>query len=274
MLIVLEWQTSWIFGAYGIFFVLYGLIFRARLFFWLGNVNYAINKKEKAKEMFMRSINHGSRNPLTFLNYAILLMQGNEPNAAIEYADKALGMKCDEVMFRNAMLTKSSAYWHLNRRDKAIETLEELAGKYEYVNSHVSISLGFMYIAQGNFIKAKEIAIKTLEQHPESGAAWDNMGQIYLHEGDKAKAEEAFLKALSIKENLADSTFLLGKIYEEAGKTNLAKEYFLRAKGCTVTIMNTATAKEIDEKYEHYMRIEEDYDDYDDEDEEVNNETD
>ncbi|MCL2703217.1 MAG: tetratricopeptide repeat protein [Defluviitaleaceae bacterium] len=229
------------------------VIFKAGFFYWLANLNYSTGKKDKARQFFELSIRHGSKNPMTYLNYAVMLVQNNEAVEALKYAQKAMDMNPGIAADKNARLTVSSAYWLMGEIDKAVETLEELVEKYEYVNTHVLTSLGYLYILKGNLEKARLTSEKAIEDDPASAAAWDNLGQIFLREGDVEKAEETFLKAMSFKDNLVDSAYFLGQIYEDAGKTEQAREYFLRARGCKLSSLNTVTEAMVEEKYRKYL---------------------
>jgi tetratricopeptide (TPR) repeat protein len=255
--VVMEWPVSWIFGVYAALLIVICLVFRAGFYYFMANMSFSLLKnREKSKELFLKSAALGSKNPLTYLNYAILQMQDNNAEEALEYANKALAMNPDIMADKNARLTVSSAYWYMGKVDLAVEALEELRAKYDYVNSYVLTSLGYLYIVKGDLAKARKITDLAIEDSPDSGAAWDNLGQIYLKEGDREKAKETFLKALSIKDNLVDCCYFLGEIYEQEGDIRNAKEYFERAKGCKLSRLNTATQAMIDKKYDEYASME------------------
>lgn len=167
----------------------------------------------------------------------------------LESAQKLSKTVIDE---RNALTTLASCHWLSGDAQKGIDVLEDTRAKHEYTNAGVLTTLGYLYFTQDNFEKAIEISQLAMEDDPEHGAAWDNVGQVRYKQGDIEAAKENFLTALSKRENLADSNYLLGLIYESEGNLDDAKEYFRRAAICTISIYNTTTAEQVEEKYNQY----------------------
>ncbi|MCL2407758.1 MAG: tetratricopeptide repeat protein [Defluviitaleaceae bacterium] len=249
-----------ILAIYGGVILVSCVVFRAGLLYFMGNVAFTVGKRELAKQRFLKAERHGSKNPMNYLNYAVLQIQDDAPAPAMEYALKALDVNSKlklpvEIVDKNSNFVIASSHWQQGNLAMAIDVLEGLCKRYEHVNTNVYTSLGFLYFLNGDIEKAKATTEKVLADKPETAAAWDNMGQIYLSEGNKAEAKNCFEKAVSLDRDLADSTFLLAAMYEEAGDARMAAEFYLRAKGCKVTKLNKVTQRQIDAKYEEYLYV-------------------
>lgn len=227
-------------------------IFRAGFLAGMAAIYYRRGKRDKARKFYRLSFKNKSKNPLTYLNYAIMQVNDGDGETALEYANKALAMNPNVLTEKNAYLTIGSARWVMGDVPGAIEALEGMIKKFDYVNGYVFSTLGYLYIADGKLDKARETTEKALAEDPQSASAWDNLGQIYVNEKNLEKAEEAFLKAVSIRNDLVDSLYFLGIIYENRGDTEKAEEYFIRAHKCKISKLNTVTVEQVLEKYNKY----------------------
>ena len=218
-----------------------------------GNYFYAIGAKERAKPLLQKATAAGTKSPSAYIYLALMAVQEDKDAktafALLESAQKLANTVIDE---RNALTTLASCHWLSGDTPKAIGILEDMRARHEYTNAGVLTTLGFLYFKQGDFDKAIEISRLAMEDDPSHGAAWDNLGQIYYAQGDMEAAKENFLLALSKRENLADSNYFLGLIYESEGSAEDAKEYFRRAAICTISIYNTVTAEQVEEKFNQY----------------------
>jgi tetratricopeptide (TPR) repeat protein len=214
----------------------------------MANVSFVRGDKERARALFQKAIAMRTRNPLVYINYAILLIrEGNktEPSALLDIADK---LNKDPFTKKNIELTYASYYWIAGEIDKAIEVLEEMRAKYEYLNHHAMTTMGYMYILKGEYDKAREASEKAVADEPTAFAAWDNLGQIAYRLNDHGKAKECFGKALEIHGELADSLYYMGLISEDEGDVEKARGYFARLKDARITALSTITAEMAGEK--------------------------
>lgn len=229
------------------------LIFRVSLISFIGNLNFAKGNIEKANKYYEIAIKKNTKSPTVYLNYAIYLLQKGEASEALNYLKKALLLNTKIMTDKNILLTMASCYWILGEIDKAIETLENLKNKYDYINANVLTTLGYMYFLKEDYKKAIEFTDKAIEEEPESGAAWDNLGQIYYKTLDLDKSEQAFIKALNFRSNLVDSNYYLASLYEKKGDYEKAKEFFIKAYSCPITALNSVTKEQVEEMYKKYL---------------------
>jgi tetratricopeptide (TPR) repeat protein len=218
-----------------------------------GNYFYVMGHRARAKTFLQKAVAAGTKSPSAYIHLALIAVQEEkDANAAFDLLEKAQKLSNTIVDERNALTTLASCHWLSGDAQKAIEVLEGIRAKHEYINAGVLTTLGYLYFTQGQFDKAIEISRLAMDSDSNHGAAWDNVGQVYYKQGDMEAAKESFRTALSKRENLADSAYYLGLIYEGEGDTENAKEYFRRAAICTISIFNTVTAEMVDEKYNQY----------------------
>ena len=214
----------------------------------------ALVRAERAKKKLLRAaIERNAKSPAAHHNYAILLVREGDGETALAVLNRALTFRLKVITEKNIRLTVASCYWVMEDIDKAIETLEDMRVRYEYVNVHVLTSLGYMYFLRGETDKALEFTNLALEDAPDNGAAWDNLGQIYFSLNEAEKAKEAFETAVSHKPDLPDSNYYLGLIAENEDDGEKALEYFSKAMECGLSALNTVTKEQIEEKYMKFL---------------------
>ena len=253
VLYVFQWPFYVLMLIYAAALAVLAFIFRAGLCSTLANLYYSRGNKDKAQAMFERSFKYNTKNPIAYLNYSIMTVHGGDGAKGLEYAQKALALKPNVMTEKNTYLTIGSCYWVMGDLDKAVETLEGMIERYDYVNGHVLSTLGYLYIITNKLDKAMETTKKAIQESPDSAAAWDNLGQIYLLQDDIEKSEEAFLKAVSLRDALVDSLYYLGIINEKKNLPDKAEEYFFKAYRCNISKLNTVTKEQVEEKYNYYI---------------------
>jgi hypothetical protein len=94
--------------------------------------------------------------------------------------------------------------------------------------------LGYTYFLAGEYAKAEEILLGTVEENPEAEGSWLSLGQIYLEQGKTDDAVDALYKALDgkggpVKPILdAQCHNYLGVCYQQKGDLEAARDEFLR----------------------------------------------
>ena len=253
IMIVLGQQFWVLLSAYIVVVVTFYWLNRRSIWAVRGNYLYVTGFKARAKPILQKAVAAGTKSPSAYIYLALMAVQEDkDAETAFGLLEKARKLANTVIDERNALTTLASCHWLSGDTQKAIEVLEDMRASHEYTNAGVLTTLGYLYFAQGNFDKAIEISQLAMEDEPGHGAAWDNVGQVYYKLGDMEAAKENFHTALSKRENLADSAYFLGLIYEAEGSPDSAKEYFRRAAICTISIYNTVTEKQIEEKYNQY----------------------
>jgi hypothetical protein len=93
--------------------------------------------------------------------------------------------------------------------------------------------LGFTFFLAGEYAKAEEILLATVEENPEAEPPWLSLGQIYLEQGKIDDAVDALHKALDGKGGPAKPVLdaqchnYLGVCYLKRGDAEAARDEFL-----------------------------------------------
>ena len=253
--LLLRWPWYLVTLSYIATFAVLAFFYRRNMLAIIGNIHYITGRKEKGEKLLQKSIAMKTTSPVAHLNYAIILLKRGDWETALSLLDRAESLSPDIISQKNILMTKGSCYWIKGDVKGAIEILEDLRSRFEYVNGHVLTTLAYMYFLDGDDEKALATTQEAIADMPEWGAAWDNMGQIYYKQGKLAEAREAFEKALSYQESLVDSLYFMGQICEQEGDSEKARDYFTRAKACDISALNTVTEEQIDQKVQQYSKV-------------------
>ncbi len=240
-------SSLFIFLLFLVYTLVLAIVYFNALFVYAGNYFMARGKIETAKKIFMKAIQRNTIYPTAYLNYGIILVREGDGAEALKHLEKALTCTPKVLTEKNIYLTMGSCYWVLGEIDKAIEVLEGMRTRYEYVNAHVLITLGYMYLLKGRYEEAMEATDKAIEDSPDLASAWDNRGQIHYQMGNAEAAKEAFEKAVDLKFNLVDSHYHLALIALESVNKEAAKEHIHMAKKCDISSLNTVTREQVEE---------------------------
>lgn len=219
---------------------------------FLGNFYLKTFKLEKAIKCFEKALKYNTKNVLALYNYGLVLLQNGESEKALTLFEKAKFINKQLLFEKMIILAISSCYWKMGKIAEAIDILEDLKNKYEYVSPEAMTTLGYLYMLDKQYENALNTTKKVLETEPNYASAWDNLGQIYFFQNDLKNAKENFLKSIELNPYSVDSLFYLGLIEEIENNIENAKEYFKRAKDCKITSLNTISQKDLNEKLEKY----------------------
>ncbi len=214
----------------------------------IGNFYYFIRKPDKAMEYYKKAVKHNTRNVKALYNYALDSLHGGNAEEALKILQRAEKINTKILFEKLIPLAISSCYWIMGDIDKAIEILENLQRKYQYINPSTLTTLGYFYLLKNDCTKAEELTRKALEDNEQYAPAWDNLGQIYYAQNDYEKAEENFKKALEYRESMPESLYYMGKIEISRGNKESAKEYLNKANECYISAMSTVTKQMIEEE--------------------------
>jgi len=244
------WEIAAIYAA---ILVALRIFFRANFWAMRGNLYHITGRTDMARLLLKKATDARVKSPRPYLNYAILLLsQDRDCAAALPLLEQARELSRDIMDEKSIELTIATCHWLNGQIPRAIETLEAMRKKYDYLNPSALTTLGYLYLLAGDFDNAIDTTKSALADDPAYASAWDNMGQIYHKMEDIPAAKENFEKAISHKENLVDSLYFLGIIAESEGDDEAAKEYFRRAAVCDISEFNTVSREEVNDKYYKY----------------------
>jgi tetratricopeptide (TPR) repeat protein len=232
-------------AIYLIITVIFMLVYHADCLAILGNIFYHRGRMDKAVPIYQFVIKRNTKSPAAYLYYAMYLMRNGKAEEAKPLLDMAEHKATGVISIKNIQLTQASCQWLMGDIGKAIEILEKMRERYEYVNARVLSTLGYLYVLQGDMEKGESLTRQALEDSPDSHASWDNLGQIYYRKNDFMNAKENFEKALEYKNDLPDSLYYMGLIARAEGNEAGAKAYFDKALNCNINALNTVTREQI-----------------------------
>ncbi len=235
-----NYSLLYIIPIYIVYTILLIVIFKNEINSIFANYNYSLGNVELAEKLFISSIKNNTKNPITYLNYAIMLSHKGKGVEAIKVLEKCEKLKMKPLTKKNIMQTKATCYWIANDIDKGISLLLELIDKFEYANPNTLTTLGYLYILKEDYNNAIKYTKKALLDDENYLLAYDNLGQIEYRRGDIDKAIEYFLKVTE-EYNYPDSLYYLGIIYFERNDKEKAKIYLEKTSHCNITALNTIT---------------------------------
>ncbi len=242
-----EW---WLIPAFLVFMLASAIVCRNYVLGMIGNMFYFFRKPDKAKKFYKIAVKRNTRNVKALYNYALDALHEGRAEEALNVFKRAEKIN-NKVLFEKLIpLAVSSCYWVMGDLDKAIEEIEDLQKKFNYINPNTLTTLAYFYLLKGDTEKAEELTKKALEDNNGYAPAWDNMGQIYYNKGDMDKAEEYFEKALGIRENMTESLYYMGMICKKRNDGKKAKEYFEKALGGYISALSTVKKEDIERELE------------------------
>lgn len=219
-----------------------------------GYVLQAFHKEDAAIKFYRLAIGFHTKSFNALAAYGLILIRQGNPKEALPLFEKILSLKPGTLVEKIAVINQGICYWLMGDLDLAIEILEGMTHRYDYINPDVYTTLGYLYILKKDYETALTYTNKALEDTKTHGPALDNLGQIHYFLGDLEKAEQFFKEALENKGTMVDSKYYLGLIYEQQNKMDLAKEYFEAAYNSNISPLNTVTREEVVEKYNQYCQ--------------------
>lgn len=210
-----------------------------------------LKKSSIAKKLYSLASKYDNYNNHSLTAYGVMFFEEEKYNEAIVQFRKIKKKQEKSYMDRAASMNIALSYWELDSVINAIEELEDLRARYDYLNADILTSLAYFYILKEEYDEAIDITKEVLKDEPEHAAAIDNIGQIYYRQGELEIAEGYFLKALKYKD-IVDSKYYLGLIYEKKGNRDKAEEYFRKAYDTKVSRFSTVSKDDLKEKFMEY----------------------
>ena len=141
--------------------------------------------------------------------------QGNITRSRLQLTVQA---KLAAAYHRNKQLDEADMWFQ-----KAIKGAGEDAPVAWYV------ALGQIETERGNLEQARRYYIVAVQLHPETTAAYNNLGHVLLKLNRIDEADAVFREALTQDETLASAAFGRGEVSERRGQLAIAQRFFERA---------------------------------------------
>ncbi len=240
-----EW---YLIPAFFVYLIASALVCHNYVLGMIGNMYYFFRKPDKAKKFYTIAVKRRTRNVKALYNYALDALHEGKAEEALEIFKRAEKINTKVLFEKLIPLAISSCYWVIGDLDKAIDTIENLQSKFNYVNPNTLTTLAYFYLLKKDFDKAEELTNQALSDNETYAPAWDNLGQIYYTKGDITKAKEYFEKALSYRDTMTESLYYMGLISKAEGNSSKSKEYLEKAAGGYISALSTVTREDIEKE--------------------------
>lgn len=164
-------------------------------------------------------------------DYASLIKQIEEHinqkkyNEAVKTCDILLGSFSSDPQIR---YLRAVLHQKIGNIEKAVEDYDFLI---QNKNGSVKVfnNLGAIYANKKEYIKAKDLFLKALQENPDMAEAHENLAELFLETEDYAMAIEEYKKAIELEPDNVTAHFNLGIAYEKCADFSKAKDAWERA---------------------------------------------
>lgn len=234
--------------AFFLYLIVSALVCHNYVLGMIGNMYYFLRKPDKAQKFYKTAVKRNTRNVKALYNYALDALHQGKAEEALKVFQRAEKINTKVIFEKLIPLAVSSCYWVMGNIDKAIETIEELQSKFNYINPNTLTTLAYFYLLKNDFGKAEELTNQALNDNQAYAPAWDNLGQIYFTQGNYEKAEEYFKKALEYRENMTESLYYMGLIEKIKGNKDSALKYFYKSSEGYISALSTVKREDIEKE--------------------------
>lgn len=163
----------------------------------LGLTNFNLARYAQAVQHYLKAIQVAPKDPKNFNNLSSALLQGGNPEGALQAADQALRLKPD---YHLALLNRANALLILERPEEAMQAYETAISRQPDLKSAVAdksmvdafSNQGVAFHMTGNFEKALAAFDRALALNPNAADARFNRACSLLLQGDYGRGWEDY----------------------------------------------------------------------------------
>lgn len=238
-----------IWAGVGLLLFLLGIVIyknRAKVFSWLGNINYYRGDVDTARAWYNRAYNSKGADAKTMISYGYLeLKQGN-----VDKAEKVIKSIMDSKIAQDDMMFARSnmalVMWKKGDLDGAIKELEDII--IDYKTSVIYGTLGYLYLEKGDLQKALEFNLEAYDYNNKNTVIQDNLGQTYYLLGQYDKAKEVQEKLIEQNPTFPEAWYNYGRILRKTDGPEKALEAIKKAQSYRLSFLSTVTKEEIEKE--------------------------
>lgn len=192
---------------------------------YLGVICYLRGNKADARIFMKAAAELDPENEESLSNYAIVLAEAGETDAACEYWEKAIAIKPD---FANAYSNMGHALWLAGRMEEA-EAACRKAIELDPQSLDARLNLGNALTNLDRREEAVEEWRKTVEINDRFSKAWNNLCHAMREMGQLAQAEEYGRKAIAVDPDNVEAYNNLANALRDLGRPNEAEAFYRKA---------------------------------------------
>lgn len=206
----------------------------------------SVGKAEAAMNICNEIILEDPDNVRALFTRSVILIQQNEPAAAIEDLNKAISFQQEPIYY----FYRAMAYYELFDHAAAVENLENVLSIQSDHTESLNF-LGFLFAQKNeNLDRALEMTGKAVDSEPANGAFQDSLGLVYLRMGDLRRALYHLELATMLLEEAEDEDPVvykhLGDVYHKLDRNTMALSSYRKA--LTLIDRQTATGRQQQER--------------------------
>lgn len=130
--------------------------------------------------------------------------------------------RLDEEKYTSSLALTLKSQGQLSEAERLFLASREAYPESEYASNWLRY-LADIYTDTGDWLKAEQVYLQTIEENPEDTRAWRNLGLLYSSGmNDHQKAIEIFQKMISLSPEDDYGYLLLAQSYEKAGDSEKA----------------------------------------------------
>lgn len=248
--LVVIWTVFTLAGAgWGMFVT---IVFLGMLFVWQrpniltmqGQRQYGLGNNTKALSILKKAHDISVNRPVNSITYAYILLRcGNADESAkvLNYVLLGSRLKPEHKMLARQNL--SLVYYRNGDFAEAVRVMEMVFEDYK--TSSVYGALGYYKILQ-NAPDARDFCLEAYEFNADDKIIIDNLILIYIAGGEYEKAKELSDKTIAAGNKGVEVYYHAGQVALALGDKLQAKEMFLNAQSCTRSFMTTVSEQEIE----------------------------
>jgi predicted Zn-dependent protease len=209
-----------------------------------GQRQYAQGNNNRALEILKKAHEVSGRRPLNSVTYAYILLRcGDDKESAKVLNYVLLNSKLKPEHKNAARQNLSLVRYRQGDYAEALRIMEDVFADYK--TSSVYGSLGYYKILL-NAPDAMEFALEAYDFNGDDKIIIDNLIQLYIADGEFAKAKELSDKSLAAGNKSVEIYYHAGQVALGLGDSAAAREMFENARSCTRSFMTTVPEEEVE----------------------------
>ncbi|MBE7010541.1 MAG: hypothetical protein E7418_03510 [Ruminococcaceae bacterium] len=213
----------------------------SRLCISLALQNYAKGDINGCFRWYERAYNHGM-DVQQKITYAYYLMREGRVERSENLLNAVLAFPLKPELKYKAKSNHAVLLLKTGRRLEATEELEEIFPYFKNTNTYGS--LGYLYILNGNLIKAKEFNFEAYEYNKDDVVILDNMVQLHIALRDYESAYQYVTELMAKESRFIEAYYNAALVEKELGKFEDAKVHLTHALTIRTTFMSSVSHEE------------------------------
>lgn len=169
---------------------------------------------------FAKALELSPRDPLLRMNLAVLYLDANRRQDAIQQAEEAVRIAPDQA---GPHIILGRCYASSGEDEKAAKEYES-AAKIDPQNGEALIELGELRLAQHRNPQAEEYLRQAIQVSPKSARAHSELAKVLLTEGKNGEARELLEKSVALDPQDWQGQYELATLLNQAGETARATQ--------------------------------------------------